>query len=147
MYNELENYLSSEFSWDYWSDEGITIAVNTVVNFSEDDWKLLIINANKKNPDWQIKLANVLGDFTTENSMTILISLLGSNNDEVIEAAIDSIRGMTHLEVLKNAEVRKLIYVRTNELKDKNSLLTNLIINDLKEKLVDRKKFLKETEK
>lgn len=141
MYNELENYLFSEFSVDYWSDEGITIAVNTVGNFSEDDWKLLISNANKKNPDWQIKLANVLGDFTTENSMTILISLLGSNNDEVIEAAIDSIRGMTHLDVLKNAEVRKLISVRTNELKDKNSLLTNLIINDLKEKLVDRKKF------
>ena len=141
MYNELENYLSSEFSVDYWSDEGITIVVNTLVNFSEDDWKLLIINANKKNPDWQIKLANVLGDFTTENSMTILISLLGSNNDEVIEAAIDSIREMTHLDVLKNAEVRKLISVRTNELKDKNSLLTNLIINDLKEKLVDRKKF------
>lgn len=139
MYNELDNYLSSEFSVDYWSDEGINIAVNTVENFSEDDWKLLVINASEKSLDWQVKLANVLGDFTTENSVTILISLLGSNNDEVIEAAIDSIRGMTHLDILKNTEVRKLISVKMDQLKDKNSLLTNLIINDLKEKLVDRK--------
>lgn len=139
MYNELDNYLFSEFSVDYWSDEGINIAVTTVENFSEDDWKLLVINASEKSPDWQVKLANVLGDFTTENSVSILISLLGSNNDEVIEAAIDSIRGMTHLDILKNTEVRKLISVKMDQLKDKNSLLTNLIINDLKEKLVDRK--------
>lgn len=140
MYNELDNYLSSEFSVDYWSDEGINIAVNTVENFSEDDWKLLVINASEKSPDWQVKLANVLGDFTTENSVTILISLLGSSNNEVIEAAIDSIRGMTHLDVFKNTEVRKLISVKMDKLKDKNSLLTNLIINDLKEKLVNREK-------
>ncbi|WP_317945960.1 HEAT repeat domain-containing protein [Carnobacterium maltaromaticum] len=140
MYNELDNYLSSEFSVDYWSDEGINIAVTTVENFSEDDWKLLVINASEKSPDWQVKLANVLGDFTTENSVSILISLLGSSNDEVIEAAIDSIRGMTHLDVFKNTEVRKLISVKMDQLKDKNSLLTNLIINDLKEKLVDREK-------
>lgn len=139
MYNELDNYLSSEFSVDYWSDEGINIAVNTVESFSEDDWKLLIINASEKSPDWQVKLANVLGDFTTENSVTILISLLGSSNNEVIEAAIDSIRVMTHLDVFKNTEVRKLISVKMDQLKDKNSLLTNLIINDLKEKLGDRK--------
>lgn len=139
MYNELENYLSSEFSVDYWSDEGITIAVNTVENFSEDDWKLLVINASKKSPDWQIKLANVLGDFTTEKSMTILIALLSSNNSDVIVAAIDSIRGMTHLKFLKHGEVRKFIAVKMGRVKVENSLLTNLIINDLKEKLADRK--------
>lgn len=139
MYNELDNYLSSEFSVDYWSDEGINIAVNTVENFSEDDWKLLVINASEKSPDWQVKLANVLGDFTTENSVTILISLLGSSNNEVIEAAIDSIRGMTHLDVFKNTEVRKLISVKMDQLKDKHSLLTNLIINDLKAKLEEKK--------
>lgn len=138
MYDELDNYLSSEFSVDYWSDEGINIAVNTVENFSEDDWKLLVINASEKSPDWQVKLANLLGDFTTENSVTILISLLGSNNDEVIEAAIDSIRGMTNIEVLKDEKVRKLITIKMDQLKNKNSLLSNLIIKDLKEKLVDR---------
>lgn len=139
MYNELENYLSSEFSVDYWSDEGITIAVNTVENFSEDDWKLLVINASKKSPDWQIKLANVLGDFTTEKSMTILIALLGSNNSDVIVAAIDSIRGITHLKFLKHGEARKFSAVKMGKVKVENSLLTNLIINDLKEKLADRK--------
>lgn len=138
MYNELDNYLFSEFSVDYWSDEGINIAVTTVENFSEDDWKLLVINASEKSPDWQVKLANVLGDFTTENSVTILISLLGSNNDEVIEAAIDSIRGMTNIEVLKDDKVRKLITIKMDQLKNKNSLLSNLIFKDLKEKLVDR---------
>ncbi|MDW5524978.1 hypothetical protein R6Z02_14560 [Carnobacterium maltaromaticum] len=138
MYDELDNYLSSEFSVDYWSDEGINIAVNTVENFSEDDWKLLVINASEKSPDWQVKLANLLGDFTTENSVTILISLLGSNNDEVIEAAIDSIRGMTNIEVLKDDKVRKLITIKMDQLKNKNSLLSNLIFKDLKEKLVDR---------
>lgn len=106
MYNELDNYLSSEFSVDYWSDEGINIAGTTVENFSEDDWKLLVINASEKSPDWQVKLANVLGDFTTENSVSILISLLGSSNNEVIEAAIDSIRGMTH----RGAVVKTRIY-------------------------------------
>lgn len=138
MYDELDNYLSSEFSVDYWSDEGINIAVTTVENFSEDDWKLLVINASEKSPDWQVKLANLLGDFTTENSVTILISLLGSNNDEVIEAAIDSIRGMTNIEVLKDDKVRKLITIKMDQLKNKNSLLSNLIFKDLKEKLVDR---------
>lgn len=135
MYNELDNYLSSEFSVDYWSDEGINIAVSTVENFSEDDWKLLVINASEKSPDWQVKLANVLGDFTTENSATILISLLGSNNDEVIEAAIDSIRGMTNIEILKDDKVRKLITMKMNKLEKKDSILTNLIIYDLKNKL------------
>lgn len=135
MYNELDHYLSSEFSVDYWSDEGINIAVSTVENFSEDDWKLLIINASEKSPDWQVKLANVLGDFTTENSVTILISLLGSNDNEVLEAAIDSIRGMTNIEILKDDKVRKLITIKMNKLEKKDSILTNLIIYDLKNKL------------
>lgn len=64
--------------------------------------------------------------------------MLGSNNDEVIEAAIDSIRGMTNIEVLKDDKVRKLITIKMDQVKNKNSLLSNLIIKDLKEKLVDR---------
>lgn len=75
----------------------------------------------------QIKLdqSKVLGDFTTENSVTILISLLGSNNNEDIEEAIDSIRGMINLTALKHDEDRKYISVKMDKVKAEKSLLTN----------------------
>ncbi|UIO40860.1 hypothetical protein LOY85_18900 [Brevibacillus brevis] len=57
MYEELDEYLSGEFTTDYWYDEGFSIAREMLEEFNNNDWEELLNGILLKSTEWQVRYA------------------------------------------------------------------------------------------
>lgn len=93
-YNER---LGIECSVDYWSDEAIDEAIIYLKEFSVNDWMMLSEQLWNRDVIWQARCAETMSSITTEKSVPILMELLNSSNEEVVEAAVDSLNSLAQL--------------------------------------------------
>lgn len=113
MYDEFNEYISSEFSHDYWHDEGIDIALDMLYKFKETDWVRLSNDLPMKNTYWKVKLANCLGDVDNPYARDLLILMVEKNNGELLEASIDSLRNKDLSNMTPSEKDKILIKINT----------------------------------
>lgn len=68
-----------------------------IANFSDKDWNELLGEVLSKSIEWQIKLANCVGEIENEFALNCLLLLVEVENDELFEACIDSLRNFDEL--------------------------------------------------
>ncbi len=98
MFEKYDQYLSSEFSDDYWSDIGISHAIDLLINFNEQDWMTLKDSCHQRQPAWCVRCAETLGDNNTAYTLEILIKLLAKSDGDVTIAVLDAINSIAITE-------------------------------------------------
>ncbi|KUF22377.1 hypothetical protein MHZ96_18080 [Bacillus safensis] len=92
MFRELDNLLSADTTVDSWSDDGCLIASEILSDFSLNDWKELSNQVLNKPIEWRRKIAYCLDNECKEYELNILIDLLNTNDNELFEICIDTLR-------------------------------------------------------
>lgn len=135
MYNELEKYLSGYFYPNYWYDEGVDTAQDMISHFTDDDWKLLLERLSKQDVEWKKKLAYCLYDNRNPYELSVLLELLNTDDDELLEISIDSLRDFISKEtvdyLLHNPQIMKQI----KKLYHNSSKPTQMILKDFMNKI------------
>lgn len=133
MFSDFDNYISSNFSTNYWSDEGISRAADMVHMFTESDWDELNNSLLGRMESWQIKCAETLGDVEEKLSVDILLQLLCSESVKVKLAALDSLNALLACG-LRAADHEDKIRQAIEQVKPKSSV-ESMMTGSLKEKL------------
>jgi len=94
MFEKFKNYLLLEFSEDYWSDEGISMAASMISQFTELDWFALFETIEHQSESWMIRCSEALGDRGDKHSLAALLKLIIFGSQNVIIAALDSINSL-----------------------------------------------------
>ena len=100
MFSELDQYISSftgeNFALDYWYDEGVTIAQKFINAFQDGDWLSLEQALPQRSIEWKCRLAYCLDDGNNMHQLTVLLLLSDTENSELIECVVDSLREFVH---------------------------------------------------
>lgn len=104
MFDEFDKYIlafaSEDFSADYWYDEGADIAEKMLSEFGEDDWKTLFETVSARNTEWKKRLAYCMHDESDLYQLKVLLNLAETDDDELFEIVVDSLRCFTSEESL-----------------------------------------------
>ncbi|GLR14012.1 hypothetical protein GCM10007907_28020 [Chitinimonas prasina] len=125
MYADFDNYLGLEFLVDYWYDEGTGVASSLLSKFNEQDWIDLKEKCKLKSDEWKVRCAEVLDLASHPASTEVLIDFLGSESDEVVLAAADSLRGKNTVQL--SSEVIERLW----GISEKGSPPVQVVLRDL----------------
>ncbi|EKF34751.1 hypothetical protein [Bacillus xiamenensis] len=92
MYIELNKLLSADTTVDSWYDEGHILVSEILSDFSLNDWEELSNQVLNKPIEWQRKIAYCLDNECNEYEFNILMDLLNTNDTELFEICIDTLR-------------------------------------------------------
>ncbi|GKX30350.1 hypothetical protein SH1V18_28300 [Vallitalea longa] len=98
MYERLDEYLSGYFTDDYWYDDGFQIAEEILIEFNKEDWDRLTDSILLKPIEWQIRFAYCADSNINNEALEILLLLCGTDNGELFETSIDSLRTYCQLD-------------------------------------------------
>lgn len=116
MYKELDHLLSADSTVDSWYDEGCVIACEILSEFSLSDWDELSNQVLEKPIEWQRKIAYCLDSKCNEHELNTLISLLDTNDKELFEICIDTLRNYSSEKYKKIIASKPQILQRVNAL-------------------------------
>lgn len=113
VFKELDNLLSADTTVDSWYDDGCLIASEILSDFSLNDWEELSNQVLNKPIEWQRKIAYCLDNECNEYELNILIDLLNTNDKELFEICIDTLRSFPIEEgtklILKHPQILKRV--------------------------------------
>ena len=113
MFEELNNLLMENVTEDAWYDDGCVIAKDILSEFSEDDWNCLKDVILSRNSEWQKKIVYCLDNQLIEEELKIICKLLQSDDNELLEMCIDSLRSFDnevgHKFMKKNPQVIQMV--------------------------------------
>lgn len=105
MFDEFDKYIfefaAEDFPVDYWYDEGADIAERMLCRFEKNDWERLWAEMPERTVEWQKRLAYCMEDGTDLNQLKVLLKLAETDDDELFETVVDSLRSFTGEESLK----------------------------------------------
>jgi len=122
MYKELDTLLSANTTVDSWYD-GCVIANEILAEFSSSDWEELSNQVLSKPVEWQRKLAYCLDNECNMYELNVLIALLSTDDAELFEICIDTLRSFTNQESKKMILDNPVIIQRVNILLSQTSSL------------------------
>lgn len=80
---------------DYWSDVGMSGAIEFLQSFSDEEWAGLKQLVKERPALWQVSCAETLSESADkERSFDLLATLMMIGNDDVTVAALDSINAL-----------------------------------------------------
>ncbi|MCM3040664.1 hypothetical protein M3201_13255 [Paenibacillus motobuensis] len=135
MYKELDNLLSADTTVDSWYDDGCVIASEMLSEFNLSDWAELSNQVHNKPIEWQRKLAYCLDNECNANEFNILLKLLSTNDEELFEICIDTLRSFTNQEINKMILDNPKILQRINDLLLTASAPVEKILQDFLSKI------------
>jgi len=91
-FEELDHFLSLDFSDDFWSDEGVLHAHALVQNLGEGEWPKLRASWTARSEVWQIRCADVLPEGAPQEVIPVLIQMVRNASRDVCITALDSLR-------------------------------------------------------
>lgn len=120
MFNEFDKYISEfaeeNFAVNYWYDEGVDMAEKMLCEFKEDDWKILLEKVSERTIEWQKRLAYCMHDKNNLNQLKVLLNLIETDDSELFEIVVDSLRSFTSKESLNLIQVDSRIISKIEEL-------------------------------
>lgn len=94
MIEEYAKYLDGDFSVDYWSDEGIGVAVSILSRFKGSDWTQLEHSLGGRSDQWLTRCAETLSEANQVQALQLLLRLIESNGGIVRIAALDAMSSL-----------------------------------------------------
>lgn len=91
IFQELDAYLSQEFSTDYWYDDAKFYACNLVKQLTADDWNTLKSSWQNRSKQWQERCAEVVDWGDARQAVPLLIEMIQVEDDDLTLAAADSL--------------------------------------------------------
>lgn len=138
MFDEFDKYISEfaveDFAVDYWYDEGVDIAENMLHEFSNNDWKSLLEIIPKRTVEWQKLLAYCMHDGNDLNQLAVLLKLVGTEDSELFEIVVDSLRGFTSKESLNLIQNNLQVVSKIKELLPKAGETTKRVFEEFLKK-------------
>jgi hypothetical protein len=133
MFSQLDKYLNSNFSTDYWADEAICVAEQILSRFSETDWNELTFAIKQRPSEWVLRCVESLGEINSPFALKALIETAQHSNTEIQIASLDSIRFHVGKNYLKESDI-KMLLLKVSGFSTQSSV-TAKMIGDLKIKL------------
>lgn len=109
-YQKLDDFLSQQFSPDYWSDDAMHYATSLVRQLNNEEWNTLATTWHDKPVDWQIKLAEAVYGCEDSQVIDLLIQMLSASALPVAVAASESLEAKDY--VWKPAESQREVLLR-----------------------------------
>ncbi|MGN0495041.1 MAG: hypothetical protein ACI4GW_02320 [Lachnospiraceae bacterium] len=138
MFDEFDKYILEfaveDFAVDYWYDEGVDIAEKMLHEFSDNDWKTLLEIIPKRTVEWQKLLAYCMHDGNDLNQLAVLLKLVGTEDVELFEIVVDSLRGFTSKESLNLIQNNSQIVSKIKELLPKAGETTKRVFEEFLKK-------------
>ena len=91
MFERYQEYLETDFSDDYWSDECIGIAIEILGKFLPEDWISLSNSWRCQSRNWKIRCAETLDGGLTDPGFAILLSMARDSDEELVMIALESL--------------------------------------------------------
>lgn len=91
-FQELDAYLSQDFSDDYWADDASLYARELVKQLTTKDWNALKSSWQNRSKQWQVCLAEILDWGERRRAVSLLQQMIQVGDDELTLAAADSLR-------------------------------------------------------
>jgi tetratricopeptide (TPR) repeat protein len=106
-FQELDAYLSQEFSDDYWYDDAKFYACELVKQLTTDDWNALKFSWQNRSKHWQERCAEILDWGDARQAVPLLLEMIQVEDDELTLTAADSLSsiGITELDLPISADV------------------------------------------
>lgn len=134
MFDEFDKYIlefaMEDFAVDYWYDEGVDIAENMICEFEDNDWKTLLEAVSKRTVEWQKRLAYCMHDGNNLNQLKVLLELVDTDDSELFEIVVDSLRGFTNEENLNLIQGDLRIVSKIKELMPKAGDATKKVFEE-----------------
>ncbi|MCD1259459.1 hypothetical protein B5M42_011500 [Paenibacillus athensensis] len=138
MFEEFDDYLSGEFTVDYWYDEGFSIAREILEEFKERDWEQLLHCVLLKPIDWQVRYAYCVDSDMNDKAVIESLLLLSTVADEeLFTTCVDSLRVMVSSHNRELLSSDKSIMKRIEEILPRCGVATRKIFEDFIAKLSD----------
>ena len=125
-YDKVLNYPEDD---QWWYDFEEDIAISFLEQFNKNDWATLSTIWFKKPQMWQIHCAQTLSEGEIEKSLPILLSMLQSENQELVEVTVDSLNALLSYGARIKLNSNELSIV--NKLRGKSKLVDKLVVHFL----------------
>jgi hypothetical protein len=127
-FQELDAYLSQEFSDDYWYDDAKFYACELVKQLTTDDWDALKSSWRNHSKQWQERCAEILDWGDARQAVPLLVEMIQVEDDELTLTAADSLSsiGIADLDLAISADVLSRLQALAN-----SGNVAKLIINQL----------------
>lgn len=127
-FQELDAYLSQEFSDDYWYDDAKFYACELVKQLTADDWDALKSSWRNRSKQWQERCAEMLDWGDVRQAVPLLLEMIQVENDDLTLTAADSLSsiGIADLDLAISADVLSRLQAVAN-----SGNVAKLIINEL----------------
>ncbi|MDR9855921.1 hypothetical protein RJP21_20155 [Paenibacillus sp. VCA1] len=131
MYEELDEYLSGEFTTDYWYDEGFSIAREMLEEFNNNDWEELLNAILSKSTEWQVRYAYCVDSDINDDAVVKSLLLLSTVDDEeLFTTCVDSLRVILNSTNIGLVLSDEAIMQRIKEILPKCGIATRKIFED-----------------
>jgi HEAT repeat protein len=89
---EFDEYLAEPFPVDHWEDDAIGYAQHLIARLAPADWEAFDSAWAMRPGSWQARAAQVLSNGLPMYAVPILVRMAESEDLDVVEAAVDSLR-------------------------------------------------------
>jgi tetratricopeptide (TPR) repeat protein len=112
-FQELDTYLSQDFSEDYWADDASLYAPELVKQLTTEDWTALKSSWQNRSKQWQVRCAEILDWGEARQAVPLLLEMSRVGDDELTLTAADSLRsiGVAELDLPVSDDVLKRLQV------------------------------------
>ena len=135
MYDELDKYLSGYFPIDHWYDEGVDIAREIIFDLEECDWKMLLEEISKKDVEWKKRIAYCLYNCDNKYEWLLLLELIDTEDDELLEISLDSLRSFINKETIGSLINDPAVICKIKKLYHDPGRPTQIMLEDLIKKI------------
>jgi len=94
IFQELDAYLSQDFSDDYWYDDASLYACELVKQLTIEDWNALLSSWQNRSKQWQVRCAEILDWGEASQAVPLLLEMIREGDDELTLTAADSLRSI-----------------------------------------------------
>ncbi|MFE1748581.1 hypothetical protein [Coleofasciculus sp. H7-2] len=94
IFQELDAYLSQNFSDDYWADDASLYACELVKQLTTEDWDALHASWQNRSKEWQVRCAEILDWGEVSQAVPLLLEMIREEDDELTLTAADSLRSI-----------------------------------------------------
>ncbi len=134
MFDKLDEYITEfeneDYAMDYWYDEGVFIAQEMIQDFEKEDWMVLLSDLAAKSIGWKRRLAYCLHDGSDLNQLDILLKLINTDDSELFELAVDSLRSFSSRESKNMIQNNTQILVQIREMMPKVGVAAKKIFEE-----------------
>ena len=108
-FQELDAYLSKDFSEDYWADDASLYARELVKQLTTQDWDALKSSWQNRSKEWQVRCAEIIDWGEARQAVPLLLEMIREEDDELTLTAADSLRsiGVAELDLPVGDDVLK----------------------------------------